>query len=103
MLKRISNTFYTVGFYTVDFYTVKIYTIIFYTAIFYTVAKFIRSFFIRSKFIWCGGAGDTPQFSGKSTSGGGSSCTIYSDARQSEATSAAAQPITTSARRGMSI
>jgi hypothetical protein len=41
-----------------------------------------------------------PQFSGKS---GGSSCTTYSDARQSEETSDAAQPITKSARCGMSI
>jgi hypothetical protein len=47
----------------------------------------------------CGGAGDTPQLSGKSTSGGGNSCTIYSDARQSELSSAATQPIISSARR----
>jgi hypothetical protein len=46
----------------------------------------------------CGGAGDTLQLSGKSTSGGGNSCTIYSDARQSELSSAAAQTITSSAR-----
>jgi hypothetical protein len=59
-------------------------------------------FWIRKSF-QCGGARGICQYIRESTSGGGKDCAHLQSARQSQDSSAAAQPIATSARRDTSI